>query len=105
MNAALWGAFIVIGAVTYFTRALPLLLARRGDGAEAPPPAWLDALGPCLLTAIAAAMLLPEARSALLDGSLRAFALGAAAAAVVMMWRGNLGLTTLAGITAYWLAL
>ena len=104
MSAALWLAFIVIGALTYLTRALPLLSRRRGIGA--PPPAWLDALGPCILAAIAVAVLLPEASAALAAGAWRPFALGsAAAAAAIMLWRRDAGLATLAGVAAYWLAI
>lgn len=103
LSAALWLAFAVIGALTYLTRALPLLSRRRGSGA--PPPAWLDALGPCILAAIAVAVLLPEARAALAADSWRPFALGSAAAAAVMLWRRDAGLATLAGVAAYWLAI
>ena len=59
---------------------LPLLRERSGT-ADAPPPAWLDALGPCILAAIAVAVLLPEARGAWAEGSLGPFALGSGAAA------------------------
>lgn len=105
MTTALWAAFVVIGAVTYLTRALPLLRDRRSDAADAPPPAWLDALGPCILAASAVTVLLPEARGALAGGSLRPFALGALAAAAVMLWRRDAGLATVAGVLAYWLSI
>ena len=64
-----------------------------------------DALGPCILAAIAVAVLLPEARAALAADSWRPFALGSAAAAAVMLWRRDAGLATLAGVAAYWLAI
>lgn len=105
MTGALWAAFIVIGAVTYLTRALPLLRDRRSGAPDAPPPAWLDALGPCILAAIAVAVLLPEARAAIAGGSLRPFALGAFAAAAAMLWRRDAGLATVAGVLAYWLSI
>lgn len=105
MTTALWGAFVVIGAVTYLTRALPLLRDRRSGSADGPPPAWLDALGPCILAAIAVAVLLPEARAAVAGGSLRPFALGSAAAAAVMLWRRDAGLATVAGVLACWLSI
>nr|WP_255440519.1 AzlD domain-containing protein [Paracoccus sp. MC1854] len=104
VTAALWVAFVAIGAVTYLTRALPLLRDHPGKGAR-PPPAWMEALGPCILAAIAVAVLLPEARGALAQGSLRPFLLGAAAAGAAMRWRRDAGLATLAGVAAYWLAL
>lgn len=104
MSGVLWVAFAVIGAVTYLTRALPLLFDRRADRGDGPPPAWLDALGPCILAAIAVTVLLPEARAALADGAWRPFALGSAAAAAAMLWRRDAGLATLAGVAGYWLA-
>ena len=105
MTAALWVAFVVIGAVTYLTRALPLLRLRRNEAPDGPAPAWLDALGPCILAAIAVAVLLPEARGALAQGSLRPFAFGSAAAAAAMLWRRDAGLATVAGVLAYWLSI
>ena len=105
MSTELWIAFVVIGVLTYLTRALPLLLNRRSKGADAPPPAWLDALGPCILAAIAVAVLLPEASAALAADAWRPFALGSVAAAAVMLWRRDAGLATLAGVAAYWLAI
>ena len=103
MTPGLWVAFVVIGAVTYLTRALPLLRELSGT-ADAPPPAWLDALGPCILAAIAVAVLLPEARGAWAEGSLGPFALGSGAAAAMMLWRRDAGLATVAGVVAYWLS-
>ena len=103
MTPGLWVAFVVIGAVTYLTRALPLLRERSGT-ADAPPPAWLDALGPCILAAIDVAVLLPEARGAWAEGSLGPFALGSGAAAAMMLWRRDAGLATVAGVVAYWLS-
>lgn len=102
-GGALWGLMAVIGAVTYLTRVIPLL-SRRRAGTAAPPP-WLEALGPCILAAIAVSVLLPEARSALAAGTIRPFALGGAAAAAMMIWRRDAGLATVAGVAAYWLAL
>lgn len=105
MTPALWAACAVIGAVTYLTRALPLLMDRREGDAGRPPPPWLDALGPCILAAIAVAVLLPEAHAAATGGALRPFSVGSALAAAVMLWRRDAGLATLAGVAGYWLAI
>lgn len=96
----LWGLILIIGAVTYLTRALPLLMRPRAGG-DRTPPAWLDALGPCILAAIAVSVLLPEARAAIDTGAALPFALGSAAAAGTMLWRRDAGLATLAGMAGY----
>lgn len=118
LTPALWVAVLAIAVATYLTRALPFLLharRRRGQdaggqdaGARGAAPAWLDALGPCILAAMGAAILWPEAGRAAAESRLGPFLAGLAAAAVVMLARRDAGLATLAGIAGYalggWLA-
>ncbi|WP_273503204.1 AzlD domain-containing protein [Paracoccus sphaerophysae] len=107
MTPALWIAVGAIAVATYLTRALPFLLAERrrgGDRKPGPAPAWLDALGPCILAAMGAAILWPEAGKAAASGNLAQFLSGLAAAAAIMLWRRDAGLATLAGIAGYALA-
>jgi len=103
MTPMLWLAMALIGVATLLARLLPLLW-RNGAKDQARAPAWLDALGPCLLTAMGVAVLLPEGIEALTTGQLLAFLGGVAAAAAAMAWRRDPGLAALAGVAGWWLA-
>lgn len=103
MTAAFWLTVALIGGATIAARLLPLLW--RGHSREdARAPAWLNALGPCLLTAMGVAVLLPEAVDAVGSGRARAFLGGAGAAAGAMLLRRDPGLAALAGVAGWWLA-
>ena len=103
MTPVLWLAIALIGAATLIARLLPLLWPGQAED-QARSPAWLDALGPCLLTAMGVAVLLPEGIEALTTGQLLAFLGGVAAAAAAMAWRRDPGLAAIAGVAGWWLA-
>lgn len=103
MTPLLWGAVALIGAATLAARLLPLLWRGQADeGARS--PAWLQALGPCLLTAMGVAVLLPEGMGALQTGQMPEFLGGTAAAAAAMALRRDPGLAAIAGVAGWWLA-
>lgn len=103
MTSSLWVAVALTGAATLAARLLPLLW--RGRTREtANAPGWLNALGPCLLTAMAVAVLLPKAVYAIEGGRIMAFFGGAGAAATAMALRRDPGLAALAGVAGWWLA-
>lgn len=102
MTSMLWIAVAVIAVATYLSRALPFLLYKDDQrSTQRQTPAWLDALGPCILAAMGAAILWPEAGKAASSGTLPQFLAGLAAAALVMLMRRDAGLATLAGIIGY----
>lgn len=103
MTGTLWLAVALIGAVTLAARLLPLLWRGQADDG-AGPPAWLDALGPCLLTAMGVAVLLPEGMAAAGTGDTLSFLGGVGAAAGVMWMRRDPGLAAIAGVLGWWLA-
>lgn len=53
----LWITIIIIGAVTYTTRVIPLFWCRLKNPVT--QPSWRDRLGPCLLVSMAVAVILP----------------------------------------------
>ena len=103
MTPVLWLAVALIGAATLLARLLPLLW-RDAAKDQARSPAWLDALGPCLLTAMGVAVLLPEGIEAFTTGQPLAFLGGVTAAVAAMAWRRDPGLAAIAGVAGWWLA-
>ncbi len=113
----LWIAIAVVGVFTAATRIVPLFLAGRKPSAGRRRPDWLEALGPCLLAAMAVVVMLPAlqaggdpagvagAGSSLamaLEGRLVTLAsFGVVAAS--MLIRRDPGLATIAGMVAYFL--
>jgi branched-subunit amino acid transport protein len=109
MRAELLLLFLVVGAGNYLMRFLPLLWALRrgttgGEGSETSRSGLLDGLlpfvGPSVVVALLVTSILPEAR----DGTevLRT-GLALLPTLLAAMRSGNLGLTVLVGILAYWL--
>ncbi len=98
--------FLVIGVGNYLMRFLPLLWALRWGEAETRGTAGgglgglLPFVGPSVVVALLVTSLLPEA----LDwaGLFRA-GIALLPTLVAAMRYGNLGLTVLVGVTAYWL--
>ena len=101
--------FLVVGTGNYLMRFLPLLWALRrrttgGEGSETSRRGLLDGLlpfvGPSVVVALLVASVLPEAR----DGTevLRT-GLALLPTLLVAVRSGNLGLTVLVGVLAYWL--
>jgi len=98
---ALWITITVIGVATYDTRVVPLFWLRP-NGQERPRSSWLDRLGPCLLSAMAIAVILPTFAHA--EGSLEFLAAtgGLIAAGGSMWFRRDPGLATLVGMIAFY---
>jgi branched-subunit amino acid transport protein len=98
--------FLVVGVGNYLMRFLPLLWALRWGEAEPRGAAsggvgrLLPFVGPSVVVALLVTWLLPEA----LDGGrlLRA-GIALLPTLVAAVRYGNLGLTVLVGVTAYWL--
>lgn len=98
-----WLAIGVIGLATYAFRVLPLLSNGRSREAPVAGRNRLNALGPCLLTAMAVTVLLPGVGAAAAEGRLLCVIAGTLAVAVVMAFRRDPGLATLAGVAGWWL--
>lgn len=108
MHSELLLLFLVVGAGNYLMRFLPLLWAlRRGttrEGSETSRSGLLNKLlpfvGPSVVAALLVTSILPEAR----DGTevLRT-GLALLPTLLVAGRSGNLGLTVLVGVLAYWL--
>lgn len=98
---ALWVTITIIGLATYATRVVPLFWLRP-NGHERPRSSWLDRLGPCLLAAMAIAVILPTFDHA--EGSFEFLAtMGGLMAAGGSMWfRRDPGLATLVGMIAFY---
>ena len=100
--------FLVVGAGNYLMRFLPLLWAlRRGtarEGSETSRSGPLDGLlpfvGPSVVVALLVILVLPEAR-----GGTEVLRTGIALLPTLLVATrsGNLGLTVLVGVLAYWL--
>jgi branched-subunit amino acid transport protein len=103
MTPILWMTAALIGAATLIARLAPLLWRGRGRE-DAATPGWIGALGPCLLTAMGMAVLLPEALGAWETGRGAALLGGTGAAALAMMLRRDPGLAALAGVAGWWVA-
>jgi branched-subunit amino acid transport protein len=111
--SGIWLLFIVVGAGTYLTRLVPLLIALRygdsvesGDDEEKAPDGArrvLVLVGPAIIAALLMVSVVPapeaeDFRRELLRGLL---ALGPTLL-VAARWQ-NLGLTVLVGVCTYWL--
>ncbi|MGP3726412.1 AzlD domain-containing protein [Cereibacter sphaeroides] len=99
----IWLAILVIGIATYATRVAPLLWERWLPLAAA-RGGWLDRLGPCLIAAMAATVILPPFLTAEAALDILPELTGLAAVAAVMRLRADPGLATLGGMAAYYLA-
>lgn len=100
---ALWITIAVIGAATYATRAIPLFWL-RSNGQRRARSSLLDRLGPCLLAAMATAVILPTFANS--EGSPEMLAAtGGLIAAGCSMWiRRDPGLATFVGMIAFYVA-
>jgi branched-subunit amino acid transport protein len=98
--------FLVVGLGNYLMRFLPLLWALRWRQAETRGVAsgglggLLPFVGPSVVVALLITSLLPEALDG--AGAVRA-GIALLPTLVVAVRHGNLGLTVLVGVTAYWL--
>ncbi len=99
-----WLAIGIIGLATYAFRVLPLLSNDgRSRKASADGRGRLNALGLCLLTAMAVTVLLPEIGAAVAQDRLPCAIAGMLAVVAVMAARRDPGLATLAGVAGWWL--
>lgn len=110
MRAELVLLFLAVGADIYATRLLPLLAALRRERADGEGPAdgasggtlggLLGFVGPSIIAALLVGSLLSQ-----LEASEPLVVAVALAPTVLVAFRpGNLGLTVLVGVLAYWLA-
>ena len=105
MRTELLLLFLVVGAGNYLMRFLPLLWTLRReerepeDAASGRPGGLLSLVGPSVVVALLVTSILPEASSG--AGLIQT---GAALLPTLVAARsGNLGLTVLVGVAAYWL--
>lgn len=103
MTPILWVTAALIGAATLIARLAPLVWRGR-DHEDTAAPGWLSALGPCLLTAMGVAVLLPEALGAWETGQGAVLLGGTGAAALAMVVRRDPGLAALAAVVGWWVA-
>ena len=102
--------FLAVGAGIYATRLLPLLAALRrerteGEGsAEEPSDGSLGGLLGFGVPSVIAALLVSSLLSQREASDLLVIALALAPTVLVAFRLGNLGLTVLVGVLAYWLA-
>ena len=108
MQSELLLLLLVVGAGNYLMRFLPLLWVLRremtGEGSEMSGSGLLDGLlpfvGPSVVAALLVTSVLPEARDGM---EVLRTGLALLPTLLVAVRSGNLGLTVLVGILAYWL--
>lgn len=99
----LWLTILVVGLATYATRAAPLFWWDGGvDNSQR--PAWLDLLGPCLLSAMAAMQIIPALVTAIDGRDMLPVVFGLLAVCGSMRIRKDPGIATFAGMIVYFIA-
>ncbi len=93
----IWLAIILIGAFTYFTRALPFISKSKWLDRAAGAP-WLDRLGPVLLVSMLVAIILPYAGEQIVLGLYKPLVIGILVVLLALKIKPNAGLATLADI-------
>ncbi|NNG05499.1 MAG: AzlD domain-containing protein [Inquilinus sp.] len=101
MGDYFWLTVIAIAAATYLTRLLPLVLPELSRS-HLVPREILGVLGPCLLAAMAATVLMPEIMDAYDTQRLLPLLGGLAFACLAMAARRDPGLATVAGVLGWW---
>lgn len=104
MTTGLWIAVIVIGAVTYLSRALPFLIRLTGN-ASPTTKARLAALGPCLLAGMAAVAFSGEFQAAVSGGKMTPLIAGTVLAVLSMSVKRDPGIAAIAGVVGWWVAM
>ncbi len=102
--SAMWIAILIIGAFTYFTRALPFIWKSQLLE-KASESAWLERLGPVMLVAMLVAVVLPFAQEAIELKEWLPLFLGISSVLVTLKIKPNAGLATIIGVLAYWVGL
>lgn len=100
MSTDLWLTIIIIGAVTYATRVIPLFWRRLTDPMKQ-QSSWLDRLGPCLLSSMAVVVILPAFAGSAFPMEALAAACGLLATSGSMWVRRDPGLATLLGMITF----
>lgn len=98
---ALWITITIIGVATYAARVIPLLWLRP-NGQERLQSSLLNRLGPCLLAAMAIAVILPTFTRSHGVLEISATTVGLVAAGASMWFRRDPGLATLVGMIAFY---
>ena len=98
-----WLVIVIVGVATCLLRATPLLWPADRVRDATSRVVWLNALGPCLLTAMAATVVLPAVHGAAQQGSVVPLGCGLAAVASVMLLRRDPGMATLMGMAIWWM--
>ncbi len=98
---ALWITILVIGAATYAFRVLPLIW-RQPNAHKRLKSSWLDRLGPCLLSAMATAIILPTFVNSNGLQEILAATGGLVAAGGSMYVLRDPGIATLVGMIAFY---
>lgn len=93
-----WAAVLAMAVITYLTRGLPFMLSSRNRLLRklSEEGSALSALGPALLAAIAAAVIVPD-----LWGGQRVAALLPYLAGLAVRLSGNSGVAVIAGLIVY----
>lgn len=99
---SLWLTIAIIGLATYASRVVPLFLLRPNGQKRSRSP-WLDRLGPCLLAAMATAVILPTFTHADGMSGILAVTVGLVAAGASMWVRRDPGVATLVAMTAFYM--
>lgn len=97
----LWITITIIGVATYAARVLPLFWF-RWNSQDNRRSSWLNRLGPCLLAAMAVAVILPTFADPKEPLEILAAAGGLMAAGVFMRFKRNPGLATLVGMIVFY---
>ena len=99
--SALWITILVVGVATYATRVFPLFWLQP-NGEHKMQSSWLNHLGPCLLAAMAVAVILPTFTQP--KGTLNALAasVGLIASGGSMWLRRDPGLATVIGMITFY---
>ncbi|AZY48398.1 AzlD domain-containing protein [Bordetella avium] len=98
-----WVAVLAMAAVTYLSRGLPFMLPPRHRLLRklAQEDSALSALGPALLAAIAAAVIVPDLWGEQRVAQIAPYLAGMAVTALAARLSGNSGLAVIAGLLAY----
>ncbi|OZI71060.1 AzlD domain-containing protein [Bordetella genomosp. 12] len=100
---AFWVAVMAMAVITYLTRSLPFMLPPRNRLLRklAEEGSALSALGPALLAAIAAAVIVPDLWAEQRAADLAPYLAGLAATALTARLAGNSGVAVIAGLLVY----
>ncbi|AKQ54836.1 AzlD domain-containing protein [Bordetella hinzii] len=98
-----WAAVLAMAVITYLTRGLPFMLSSRNRLLRklSEEGSALSALGPALLAAIAAAVIVPDLWGGQRVAALLPYLAGLAVTALAVRLSGNSGVAVIAGLIVY----